>query len=105
MAKKEKQIPAEAGKVGYCKPPVERQFKPGNSANPKGRPAAGATIKEWFNAMADYSGVEIDAVISNPEAPRAKVAAARAWRDACNAGYTATGSPVAGNDLDRIFDR
>jgi hypothetical protein len=33
------QVPTEQGKsreVGYCKPPVEHQFKPGQSGNPEG---------------------------------------------------------------------
>lgn len=36
-----------AYKVGYAKPPVETRFKPGNNANPKGRPRKqGKTLKE-----------------------------------------------------------
>lgn len=30
--------PAEVAKVGYCNPPAEHQFKPGNLANPGGKP-------------------------------------------------------------------
>ncbi len=30
--------PAENGKVGYCSPPKNTQFKPGNLANPGGKP-------------------------------------------------------------------
>jgi hypothetical protein len=32
-----KELPRGDHKVGYRKPPVEHQFKPGNNANPKGR--------------------------------------------------------------------
>ncbi|UCC99200.1 MAG: hypothetical protein JSW66_04795 [Phycisphaerales bacterium] len=37
---KSKEFPAKQGKsqVGYAKPPIERQFKPGESGNPKGPP-------------------------------------------------------------------
>jgi hypothetical protein len=32
-------IPQKSGTVGYKKPPVHTQFKPGNNANPGGKPA------------------------------------------------------------------
>jgi len=32
------EIPQKQGNVGYKKPPVEHQFKPGNLANPGGKP-------------------------------------------------------------------
>lgn len=33
-----KQSKKQSSKVGYCNPPKEHQFKPGQSGNPKGRP-------------------------------------------------------------------
>jgi hypothetical protein len=43
-----------AGKVGIV-PPVETRWKPGQSGNPKGRPAVGATMLEWLNELAPLS--------------------------------------------------
>lgn len=35
-------------KVGYCKPPKETQFKPGQSGNPEGRPANAIELLSLF---------------------------------------------------------
>jgi hypothetical protein len=52
--KKRENLPSDSGNqpVGYCNPPVEYRFKPGQVGNPAGRPAAGATIREWINRLA-----------------------------------------------------
>jgi hypothetical protein len=50
-----KKIPQEPGKspaVGYKKPPAKHQFKPGNKANPGGRPkgrSLTALLREWLD--------------------------------------------------------
>ena len=36
--------PDRRGRVGYGKPPTDRQFKPGKSGNPKGRPKRSRNI-------------------------------------------------------------
>lgn len=37
-AKPARKAPARDSEVGYCRPPKQHQFKPGQSGNPKGRP-------------------------------------------------------------------
>jgi hypothetical protein len=76
----------------------------GRSGNPAGRPPAGLSIKEWWNQMQDWPLAKLTEAIEDPAAPAAKVAAARAWRDACSSGFTSGGAPVAGADLNRIID-
>lgn len=38
--------------VGYKRPPANRQFKPGQSGNPKGRPKGAPTLAELFQIEA-----------------------------------------------------
>lgn len=53
MAEKRENI----GKVGYKNPPKETQFKPGNNANPKGRPPK---LPDLDVLMAEVLGEEKD---------------------------------------------
>jgi hypothetical protein len=75
--------PAHQGKTPGGRvpvPPAEYRFKPGQSGNPRGRPAAGAVLKEWINAMTTWPLDKIRAVLK-PEDVRAKIVAARVWID------------------------
>src|SRR5688572_11714193 len=47
----DEKLPAEQGKIGYGNPPRSTRFKPGQSGNPKGRPSAGASLREWLNVF------------------------------------------------------
>jgi hypothetical protein len=38
--------PATSYQVGYCRPPEHRQFKPGQSGNPRGRPKGPKSIEK-----------------------------------------------------------
>lgn len=52
------------GEVGKGKPPVEHQFKPGQSGNPKGKPKGTKHISTWIQEMLndeEFETVLIDA--------------------------------------------
>jgi hypothetical protein len=96
--------PAGSGNGGII-PPISGRFKPGQSGNPAGRPNAGAVLKEWFNEMTKYTALELQEVLDDPDAPRAKVAAARRWLLACSEDRTVGGVPLCGDAQDAIADR
>lgn len=72
-----------------------KPVKPGEIRNPEGRKTAGASIKEWVNAFAEWTVSEVKKVVDSPDATVAQLAAAR----------TVLGSIVDGEDFDRICDR
>lgn len=75
------------GIVGYGKPPIEHQIKPGEVRNPGGRPKnAGLSIIEAHNAMAAMSFEEIEAIAKDKSAPMAKRAAATRWLSTIDVG-------------------
>ena len=66
-----KEIPAQqgisaesaTGQVGYCQPPEDSQFKPGQSGNPKGSPKARTNLWKFINrfmAMTDDELAKVD---------------------------------------------
>lgn len=87
------------GSENLCPP-----WKPGVSGNPKGRPAAGLAVCEWWNQMQDWPVAQLQEAIDDPASSVAKVAAARAWLHATSTQLNAGGSPIAGADLDRIIE-
>ena len=83
MATPDNQITADQG-VGYCKPPIEHRFKPGQSGNPKGRPkSVGTSIVEHMNLL-DAAGASVTVlrrIAKDPdEAPSRATAALRLLR-------------------------
>lgn len=40
-------------RIGYCNPPVQSQFKPGQSGNPSGRAKGSQNLKSLFNKVLD----------------------------------------------------
>ena len=72
----------EAGKGGIV-PPVETRWKPGQPGNPKGRPSAGASVKEWWNQMREWPLSKVESVLRDKSAPVNKLSAAQEWLSAC----------------------
>lgn len=89
-------------------PPAMRAhvWRKGASGNPggKGRQTAGYYVRERWNSYANMTLEQVGAVIIDPRATCAEVAAARAWVHACSMGLTTSGMPIAGADLDRIVE-
>jgi hypothetical protein len=86
-------------------PPPEYRWKKGQSGHPQGRPTAGASILEWLNVMAEWPLAKIAGVTTDPDAPAAKLMAARRLLDACSEDRASSGMPISGPDFDRIMDR
>lgn len=107
-AKKSRRPPAKqaegASPLNGVVPPPEHRWPPGQSGNPEGRKPAGLSVKEWWNQMQDWPIAKIKDVLTDPDAPASKIAAARTWVDACSDAKNASGMPVAGGDLDRIVE-
>lgn len=78
-------------------PPPKYRFKPGESGNPKGRPAAGLSIIERINLMAEWSRKRVLGVANDAKAPMSWRIAARRLLEAAKVG--------GGWDFDRICDR
>jgi hypothetical protein len=97
-------VPWDAGTGGVV-PPPEHRWRPGQSGNPLGRPKAGAAVADWLNIMSDWTQDEIEAWLADPAHPAAKRAAARTWKHATSDKVNKVGTPIAGDDLDRICDR
>lgn len=93
-----------AGRGGIV-PPAEKRWKPGQSGNPKGRPNAGAAVREWLNVMQSWTLERIRGVLTDPKARANKVAAARIWVHACCEDRSSAGLPIAGGEIDRVMDR
>lgn len=66
------------GRGGYP-PPVEYRWKPGQSGNPKGRPAAGAVVLEHINALTSCDAIEADLlkIVRSKKEPIARRMAAK----------------------------
>jgi hypothetical protein len=58
--------------------PTAHQFKPGQSGNPKGRVTAGATVREWWNVLAEQGLTprQLQRIIADPDSPFPKIEAA-----------------------------
>jgi hypothetical protein len=69
------------GKNGRLKPGThlnpDSEWRPGESGNPNGRPAAGVSIIEWMNIFQDSPEAEIRKVADDPNAPVNQRTAAR----------------------------
>lgn len=95
----------ERDEKGRFLPGHSYQWQPGQSGNPEGRQPAGATVREWFNTMKSWAEGRLETTAQDKDAPAAKRAAAQWWLRILKDGQTKGGQPVAGPELDRLFDR
>ena len=93
-----------------------KPWEKGQSGNPAGRPAAGATVREWINVMGEWTVAVVEAVLDDKEASVAKVAAAKLFLSAVSddglyardkdGKLVCTGERSGpGKSFDRIMDR
>jgi hypothetical protein len=64
-----------AGKGGVV-PPAEQRFKPGESGNPNGRKAIGASVRDWMNILDDAGEDELRRLVKDKRTPASKRGAA-----------------------------
>jgi hypothetical protein len=83
-------------------PPVANRFKPGQSGNPAGRPAAGARVIEAWHNLADKSVQELTNLVENPNTGWARKVAAQQMLKALDAEND---PEQAGRSADRVLDR
>lgn len=91
------------------------KWKPGQSGNPAGRKALGASVNEFMNSLEDATEADLRKIIDDPESGAKKVIAARRvlsamqdssmWREKDDEMYRVGDTPGPGMDFDRIMDR
>lgn len=86
-------------------------WRPGQTGNPLGRPAAGMALTEWYNELGiagRYSVADLEAFAEGDDHMKAAAAStilgARKGRNP-EKDYSRSGIPLAANDLDRLHDR
>jgi Family of unknown function (DUF5681) len=79
-----KTVHPEASPISGVVPPKEHRWKPGQSGNPKGRPNAGAMVRDFYNEMAGKTTEELLKILRAPNVHAAKKRAAIEWLRAIN---------------------
>ena len=79
-----KPVQPGASPISGVVPPVHSRFKPDQSGNPKGRPNAGAMVRDFYNSMADKTLEEVQRIAHAPNVRMAKRRAALDWLRANN---------------------
>ena len=85
-------------------------WQPGQSGNPRGVRTAGASYRQWLNALTGdtYSEADLERIAFAPKTakiPPMKRRAAKTILRADTDGFSRAGKPLDGDDLDRIADR